>query len=218
MSDGLPYNGWAARVRHGRAKHYYRARAKGILQPASHCLGCRCSLPESCVPYHAEEYGPALEDYWASCRPLCHRCHALLHARFKTPNRWKRYFTQAAEGAIDDVEYPNRIAPLLGKYTARSDISFVQMPEGAPPYLRSLALEPYEGPPKVATLRVTDLGSGDIVGVPDWTLYGDRLEELTAEEHGILGGRQVDVNAFMSKRIRLPVNSAGRPRYKPLWY
>ena len=143
----------------------------------------------------------------------------MLHARFKTPNRWKRYLTQVGRGAIDDVEYPKgpHIAPLLSKYMARTDISFVPMPEDAPDYLRALSLAPYEGRPKVATLRVLDESSREVVEVPDWILYGEDLAHLTADERAVLQRRGVNVDAFVSGLIRLPLSSTGQRKYKSLW-
>ena len=95
-----------------------------MLAPAIECLGCKEHFEQSGIPYHAEEYGPTLEDYWESCVPLCHRCHAMLHARFQTPNRWNQYLAQAADGAIDISEYPQRkqIVALLSKFKNREDI------------------------------------------------------------------------------------------------
>ena len=206
---GLPYNGWSDLVRHGRDKYYYPARDKGVLPAASECHGCRNSLPPSCVPYHAEEYGPTLEDYWVSCRPLCHRCHAMLHARFVTPNRWKRYLAQAAEGSIDAIEYPTsaNIAPLLSKYKARRDIPDTPMPEGAPQYMKSLPLDEHRGPPKVAMLRIIDLG-GNTVDVPDWKIYGAGLENLKLERPDF------DTQAGLSKLKKVK----DFPMYKPLYF
>ncbi len=95
----------------------------------------------------------------------------MLHARFVTPNRWKRYLAQAAKGSIDEIEYPNsvRIAPLLSRYKAKKDIPDVPMPKGAPEYMKSRPLGEYRRPLKVAMLRVADL-AGTTVDVPDWTL------------------------------------------------
>ena len=219
MTGGLPYNGWAESVRHGRDKHYYHARKKGVLHPASQCLGCNEPLNESCVPYHAEDYGPTLEDYWASCKPLCHRCHAMLHARFRTPNRWKEYLAQAAQGDIDTVQYPqgNQIAGLLSKYKNREDISYVEMPEQASEYLRTLPLVEYDGPTKAATLLVEDIESGNKVEVPDWTIYGVTLENLGKEGRRALEQRGVDVAAFLAGKVKLPVNKSGVPIYMRLY-
>lgn len=40
-------------------------REKGVLPLAKECLGCKEKF-ERLVPYHAEEYGSTLEDYWVS--------------------------------------------------------------------------------------------------------------------------------------------------------
>lgn len=214
MASGLGYNGWLDFVRHGRDKHYYHARQKGVLPEATNCLGCKAEFTGP-VPYHAEEYGPTLEDYWASCAPLCHRCHAMLHARFKTPNRWKRYLSQAVLGQVDASEFPNstQIAALLSKYKSREDIPDVKMPEGVPDYFKSLSLHEYVGPEKVATLLVIDLSTLGKVEVPDWTLYGQGLERLSEGERESLSKRGIDVDAFLSGRIVLPRDVAGARIY-----
>ena len=218
MSNGLPYNGWPKIVRHGRDKHYYHAREKGVLPLAKECLGCKEKF-ERLVPYHAEEYGPTLEDYWASRAPLCHRSHAMLHARFTTPNRWKQYVSQASAGQIDEAEYPNctHIAALLSRFKNRSDIPNVEMANNVPEYFRSLSFEEYIGPAKVATLLVFDLATQTEVEVPDWTIYGLALEKMSPEERETLLIRGVDADAFLAKHINLPCNAAGNPIYRRLY-
>ncbi len=219
MADGLPYNGWSAHVRHGRDKHYYHARRRKILPQMPGCIGCRVCLPKDCISYHSEEYGPTLEDYWKSCVPMCHRCHAMLHARFATPNLWKRYLGQAVAGAIDDLEYPSSkaIAPMLARYRHREDIAFVPMPSAAPVYFRRLPLMEYAGPPKVATLLVLDPRTQSKVEVPDWTLYGLNLQDLAVEEASVLEKRGVNVREFLSGEFLLPTDRSGNPIYKRMY-
>ncbi len=219
MADGLPYNGWPAFVRHGRDKHYYHARSKGLLKPAIECLGCRARLEQSCVPYHAEEYGPTLEDYWQSCVALCHRCHAMLHARFQTPNRWSLYLAQATDGNIDTSEYPERkqIVALLTKFKSRKDISYFRMPDHVPEYFRTLPMKEYAGAQKVATLLVADIDTGRTAEVPDWTLYGAKLERLGEAERRSLLERGIDVASFLERAVKLRPNAAGIPIYRRLY-
>ena len=219
MADGLPYNGWPAFIRHGRDKHYYRAQRKGALPPAAECLGCKERFGQSSVPYHAEEYGPTHEDYWASCVPLCHRCHAMLHARFQTPNRWSKYLAQAADGDIDEGEYPQRkqIVALLSKFKNREDIPYFRMPDDVPEYFRALPTTEYAGAQKVATLLVADLDTGCKVEVPDWTLYGEKLERLGEPERHSLKSRGVDVAGFFARTIKLPLGAGGIPIYRRLY-
>ncbi len=104
----------------------------------------------------------------------------MLHARFQTPNRWSKYLAQAAAGDIDDGEYPQRkqIVALLSKFKNREDISYFRMPDSVPDYFRILPMTEYAGEQKVATLLVADLNTGRKVEVPDWTLYGEKLEHL----------------------------------------
>ena len=137
MAEGLPYNGWIETVRHGRDRHYYHARTKGVLRAAICCDGCGVAFGDKPVPYHAEEYGPTLEDYWDSCVPLCHRCHAMVHARFFTPNLWRLFLTQLASDSLDEATFPqsSQVAALLSKFKNREDIDSVAMPARCNEYL-----------------------------------------------------------------------------------
>lgn len=216
---GLPYNGCSELIRHGRNKHYYHAQRHKLLPQTPECTICSCDLPSGCIPYHAEEYGPTLEDYWASCVPLCHRCHAMLHARFVTPNRWNHYVAQAMTGQIDDDEYPlsRQIAPMLSRFKSKADIGTSPLPEIAPNYVLSLSLIEYNGPPKPATLLVIDQRTKQVVEIPDWTLYGEGLEKLNAYERSVLKGRGIDVNGFLHATIEIERDKAGRLKYRRLY-
>ena len=216
---GLPYNGWSELIRHGRDKHYYHAQSKKLLPQVAACLLCKCDLPESCIPYHAEEYGPAIEDYWSSCVPLCHRCHAMLHARFVTPNRWFRYVRQAVSGEIDQAEYPQSkfIAPMLSRFKKRPDMGSETLPGNAPDYIKALPMAEYTGHPKVATLKVIEHSSGQVIEVPDWTLYGESLENLSETEMAELERRSVDVSGFLSGKIEVERDKSGKRVYRRLY-
>lgn len=219
MATGLPYNGWSALIRHGRDKHYYHAQKKKLLPQKPICIVCGANLPSECIPYHAEEYGPTLEEYWMSCVPMCHRCHAMLHARFITPNRWRLFLHQAVSGGIDNVEFPmsKSIAPMLSRFKSKEDIEFVPMPDSAPPYVVNLPEEEYTGPPKAATLRVMDQATGNEIEVPDWTLYGEGLEQLNGEERQRMIDRGIDIEGFLGNRISILRNKAGKRVYKRLY-
>ena len=218
LAAGLPYNGWSEHVRHGRDKHYYHARDNGLLPQATECLCCGFKF-KGVVPYHAEEYGPTLEDYWAACVALCHRCHAMLHARFKTPNLWKKYLAQASCGEIDEAQFPNgsHIAPLLSKFKSREDESYIETPQAIHDYFLKLSPGEYSGVEKVATLLVVDLASGERREVPDWTLYGVDLSGLSAENRETLRRRNIDVDGFGVEKFDISRSSAGEPRYKKLY-
>lgn len=219
MADGLPYNGWIERVRHGRDRHYYHARTKGVLRAAIGCDACGEAFGDKPVPYHAEEYGPTLEDYWDSCVPLCHRCHAMVHARFSTPNLWRLFLTQLDSGSLDKTIFPqsSQVAALLSKFKNRKDIESVAMPDRCNEYLRGLPMSEYSGPVKVATLRVVDQRTQQITEVPDWTIYGERLERLTNEEREVLRSRDVSVDDFLSEVVLIPRKSSGERRYERLY-
>ena len=218
---GLPYNGWSDLVRHGRDRAYYQAQRKGgILPPATACLCCKAPFCSDSIPYHAEEYGPTLEDYWVTCLPLCHRCHAMVHARFATPNRWKRFLTQASTGSIDESEFPNTRSTspsaLEMKFKARADIAEVPMPAGAPDELKALPIKEYRGPWKVAKLRVKDR-SGNDIDVADWMIYGPDLSGLKAERP------DVEIQQLLTELMQVDgYPDYYLPRYLPnarkIWY
>ena len=217
--SGLPYNGWPKLVRCGRDPHYNRAKKAGILSQLLKCLGCGQLASEAGLSYHAEEYGPSVEDYLASCKPICNRCHAMVHARCATPNRWKEYLRQVSSGTIDESQFPS--GPYyLGLHSAflnRKETSPVTPISEWPGYLGTLPSFDYAGPDKRATLRVVDLSNGLTVEVPDWTLYGAQLQKLSVTERVSLEERGIRVEAFLTGAIKLPTNSAGVPRYKRLY-
>lgn len=219
MAEGLAYNGWPASVRHSRDRHYYHARKCGILPPATNCAGCEEFFTAHPIPYHSEEYGPTLEDYWKSCAALCHRCHAMLHARFATPNLWKRYLSQIADGRIDGDEFPQRkqIVALLSKFKARGDTSFVPMPDRVSDYFRCLPPTEYKGPEKIATLLVRDGARDRELEVPDWTIYGINLELLNNDQRDALRAVGVEVDRFLKRDLLLPTSKDGRIKYRRLY-
>jgi hypothetical protein len=143
----------------------------------------------------------------------------MLHARFQTPNRWKKYLTQSAAGEIDESEFPQRkqIVALLSKFKNREDIPYFRMPDNVPEYFRVLPMMEYAGAEKVATLLIADLDKGKTVEVPDWTLYGEKLEGLGETERRSLVERGIDIEGFLAGAVKLPLNAAGIPQYKRLY-
>ena len=219
MSAGLPYNGWPEQIRHGRDKHYYHARSEGVFRAASACDACGVSFGDQPISYHAEEYGPTLEDYWSSCVPLCHRCHAMVHARFATPNCWNLFLQQLAEGVLDEDLFPRstQVAALLSKFKNRRDIASVERPKAGNAYLLALPMTDYAGPTKTATLLILDQRSQIVTEVPDWTIYGERLERLGIDERDQLIARGVRVDDFISGVIEVGRIASGERRYERLY-
>ena len=216
MAQGLPYNGWTAAVRHGsRYTAYERARRWGVLPPAAACLCCRASLPQHAIPYHAEEYGPTHEDFWLSCVPMCHRCHAWLHARFAMPKLWRLLVSQAANGEIDETLFPTRLR--MAPVHRRPDTGLEELSSAVSAYFAELPMQENSGPPKVATLLVRPQGSADTIRVPDWEVYGERLERATEEERALLLEREVPVGDFLDGRILIERDTAGQLWYDPLY-
>lgn len=91
------------------------------------------------------------------------------------------------------------------------------MPETAAPYLRSLPMVEYSGPEKVATLLVQDQISGDLVELPDWTLYGPDLESLGKDARAVCEARGLDIGAVLSRSSRFQRNTSGQLVYKRLY-
>jgi hypothetical protein len=219
MAKGLPYNGWIEEVRHGRDNHYYHARTKGVLRATTTCDACGVSFGDKPVPYHAEDYGPTLEDYWKSCVPLCHRCHAMVHARFVTPNLWRLFLRQLNSHSLDETVFPqsSQVAALLSKFKNRDDIDTVEMPSECNEYLGSLPMTDYSGSPKVATLLVVNQQTQQVTEVPDWTIYGEDLEKLSSEERGVLTARGLSVADFLSGKVSVARKPSGERRYERLY-
>ena len=219
MPKGLPYNGWIEEVRHSRDYYYYDARTRGALPHTATCHACDCSFGDNPVPYHAEDYGPSLEDYWKSCVALCHRCHAMVHARFSTPNMWRLFLTQLSSKSLDEALFPqsSQVAALLSKFKNRSDIEPIDMPAEYNEYLGSLPMTQYNGAIKVATLLVLDQNTQEITEVPDWTIYGEGLENLSDEGRAILTTRGLSIEDFLSDKILVTRKSSGDRQYKKLY-
>ncbi len=220
MKKGHPYNGWNQLVRYGRDKHYYHAQKRMILPQERICRCCKQELPDGVIPYHSEDYGPTLEDYWRCCVQLCHRCHGMVHARFRTPNRWKRLLTQIVAGDIDKEEFPvgKNIAGMLSKFNNREDTAdYVPMPEAIDGHFSNMLLTEYEGPLKAATLLVRDIETDVVTEVPDWTLYGDELDNLSVDERDHLNRRGIDIDQFLSGGVNLSFDKNGRRKYIRLY-
>ena len=77
---------------------------------------------------HAEDYGPTKEDYFASMHSLCGRCHAMLHLRFRFPNRWNEYKEDIRRNGVQ------LFIPSMGSLFLRSsrweDMDYFEYKEG----------------------------------------------------------------------------------------
>jgi hypothetical protein len=78
-------------------------------------------------------------------------------------------------------------------------------------------MKEYAGAQKVATLLVADLDTGRKVEVPDWILYGQKLERLGETERRSLVERGIDIAGFLAGAVKPPLNPAGIPIYKRLY-
>jgi hypothetical protein len=143
----------------------------------------------------------------------------MLHARWRTPNRWRRYVAQVLADKIDASEYRAKgsVASLESAFMAKQNIADVGMPNDALEYFRPLPMETYQGSPKVAPLRVADIETGSIEEVPDWTFYGENLERISATERAVLENQGIEVNRFLSGGIHLARKKTGERRYVKLY-
>jgi hypothetical protein len=98
------YNGWSGPTRARRLAELRQAKVAGTAPPwVYHVLPCEICAQTQGSMWHAEAYGPTFEDYLASFHALCGHCHAMLHMRFRFPNRWTRHLMTAAQGPVPFV-------------------------------------------------------------------------------------------------------------------
>ena len=76
------YKQWSGKTRKQMSAKYKGAEDKPLIMDCEMCGQARNTMR------HAEEYGPTKQDYFKSMHSLCGYCHAMLHLRFRFPNRW----------------------------------------------------------------------------------------------------------------------------------
>jgi hypothetical protein len=163
----VSYNGWTGLVRKSRDTIFFGAIKAGLLpDKPTVCFGCGITTENhgAKIQQHSEEYGPLPEDYIKSCVPLCFRCHFLVHARFKIPNKWLRYLNRVASGNLQrPLPYDWRAGNVMLKEGDIDEVyKWVKTPNR---YLSSLPLEEYSGPMKIVTVMI------DNMEVPDPRIY-----------------------------------------------
>lgn len=89
-----PYNGWTGAQRLATIPVQRAALQSGELRQPRRCSICCIERDHSNGPritLHDEDYAHPLHAY-----PICTRCHAILHKRFKQPEPWVRLVTRHA--------------------------------------------------------------------------------------------------------------------------
>lgn len=98
------------------------------------------------IMLHAEEYGPSLNDYIASLRSVCAKCHGMIHLRFRFPGIWSVFKSRLKVG--EKPEPVDHIGQVFGKCNAWKDCAVVESePNGT--WWDELPLVKYAGPRKV---------------------------------------------------------------------
>lgn len=148
------YNGWLGWVREARNPCYYSALRSGAIPKWDTCLGCGCTSETMPVAPHSEEYGSTEGQYIKSCLPLCCRCHAVVHLRYKYPQVFVRYKRNV--GAKNELPVFNTLnAAFQNIFRAnqayQGDPRLLQDFKSGT-WLDSLDIVPYSGPAKVATV------------------------------------------------------------------
>lgn len=75
------YRGFSSEVRIRGWQKVWAARQLGILPAPTTCSICLCACAGH---YHSEDYSCPLD-----AKPVCRRCHTILHHRFKRPQIWE---------------------------------------------------------------------------------------------------------------------------------
>lgn len=99
MAELADYNGWTGKDRQKAFDLFRKAVSpQSVNAFQDHCDMCGMDRKEGPIGHHCEEYGPTLKQYNESMVPLCHRCHAMLHIRFRFPGIWSRYLLRLDRG------------------------------------------------------------------------------------------------------------------------
>lgn len=97
------YNGFTPAQRIAGDKIIKAAIARGELLPLNKTKCSLCGQDKGIRHYHCEDYSP--ENILNDVRPLCWRCHMMLHTRFRHPKSWKKYLQEVKSGIRYDPVY-----------------------------------------------------------------------------------------------------------------
>lgn len=167
MKNLKKYNGWAAKARQVRGSAFYAALNRGEIDPPKVCAACGQENGPVWNTYHAEDYGSLWDDYLKEAKPLCPRCHGMIHLRFQFPNRWIRYKQRILLPNYGGLWQFKNLTEVFAFAKTIKDIEYVEDKPTGIEWLDKIPPHPYEGVEKIAT--VIDDGQE----VPDPKIYGD---------------------------------------------
>lgn len=90
------YNGFSPAQRQKGDKIIKAAIAEGKLKPLTEVKCYICGQDEGIRHYHNEDYSP--ENVIADARPVCWRCHMMIHKRFRHPKSYEKYISEVKAG------------------------------------------------------------------------------------------------------------------------
>lgn len=168
------YNGWHGKVRNSRGSAFYALLKQGKIPAPKKCAACGQENGPVWNTYHAEEYGSTWECYVEAAKPLCPRCHGMIHARFKLPNRWKRYKQRILQENFGGLGTFKNMGEVYAYMRTIKDIAYVEDQPTGIAWLDAISLTAYSGPEKIATFLDPDLGE-----IPDPKIYGTNWETMS---------------------------------------
>lgn len=92
------YNGFTPAQRMAGDKIIKAAIAEGRLLPLNDTKCSMCGQDKGIRHYHCEDYSP--ENILNDVKPLCWRCHMMLHSRFRHPKSYEKYKAEIAAGKV----------------------------------------------------------------------------------------------------------------------
>lgn len=126
------YNGWPGPVRASRLAELNamrRWRADELPLQLRRAYPCEICGQRRNTMLHAEQYGPTFDDYLAALHWLCGHCHAMLHLRFRFPNRWRQHLLAASLGPVPFVSSMGEVFRLARGITDLPVVCYEPGPE-----------------------------------------------------------------------------------------
>jgi hypothetical protein len=121
------YNGWSGRDRERADRRLKAALKHGLYPELQKPTACEICGYGSGIMLHAEEYGPTMNDYIASLRPVCAKCHGMIHVRFRFPGIWSVFKARIKTG-----EKPKPVAHIAAVFGACRGWTDCPVVESAP--------------------------------------------------------------------------------------
>lgn len=163
------YNGWRGVVRTTRGAKFYQMLKDKKIPPPKTCAMCGQEHGPVWNTYHAEDYGSTWDDYLQEAKPVCPRCHGMIHSRFRFKNRWKRYKQRILQPNFGGLGTFKTLNDVFAYMRQISDIEYIEDAPTGILWLDQMPLVPYSGPEKIATAIVAgeEIPDPEVYGV-DW--------------------------------------------------